>query len=559
MGLETGTYVNDLVTSNPVSSDLRAQGDDHLRLVKSVLKTTFPNASKAFNFPASVTIVAGNKTVDVTSEDNYFIPINASAASRTVTLPTADAGVTLKDGFSVWVFRTDGSENLVTVSAAQNINDATSFVMRRQYELYRFIYSLSNNQWYTGVNFLPYAGVNAKTADYTLLSTDHQKLIPVTLSAAVTITLPSTLQAGFTAYIVKANSNVHQLTLSAAANINGVSSLRTNRQYRIITVRWDGSTWWCDYLKDLTLPQQPSGRLTLTTATPVTTSDVSAASTVYYTPYKGGNLSIYDTNLTAFAPIDFSSELTLTLNSSHPSGNIYDVFVALNPSDNSTLIIGTGPAWQTATAGSGARGSGATTTELTRLQGLLVNAVSITLRNGSTTYSIAQYAATYIGSLYTTGSGTTEDSVSKRLLYNAYNQILRMLSVTDATDTWTYSHATVWQQAHSSGVGSVTTNKFHVLNGLLGSAIAVDVCALAGGSGIAATGIGINSTSVNSAQVYGGFATVAGYSPIPAKYRGHLTLGYHDIYWLEVGSGVTWYGDGGFTILRSGMVAEVLM
>jgi len=41
MGLETGTYVNDLNTANPTSTDPKSQGDDHLRLIKSVLKNTF--------------------------------------------------------------------------------------------------------------------------------------------------------------------------------------------------------------------------------------------------------------------------------------------------------------------------------------------------------------------------------------------------------------------------------------------------------------------------------------------------------------------------------------
>ena len=51
MGLESGTFVDDLVNTNPVgATDLRSQGDDHLRLIKSVLKTTFPNATKATPF-----------------------------------------------------------------------------------------------------------------------------------------------------------------------------------------------------------------------------------------------------------------------------------------------------------------------------------------------------------------------------------------------------------------------------------------------------------------------------------------------------------------------------
>lgn len=45
MALETGTYINDLVVTNPVSGDPKSQGDDHFRLLKSTIKNTFPNVT----------------------------------------------------------------------------------------------------------------------------------------------------------------------------------------------------------------------------------------------------------------------------------------------------------------------------------------------------------------------------------------------------------------------------------------------------------------------------------------------------------------------------------
>lgn len=42
MGLETGNYINDLNTANPAATDPKSQGDDHLRLLKAVLKNTLP-------------------------------------------------------------------------------------------------------------------------------------------------------------------------------------------------------------------------------------------------------------------------------------------------------------------------------------------------------------------------------------------------------------------------------------------------------------------------------------------------------------------------------------
>lgn len=47
MALETGTFISDLVPTNPVGSDPLAFADDHLRLVKSTIKNSFPNISGA--------------------------------------------------------------------------------------------------------------------------------------------------------------------------------------------------------------------------------------------------------------------------------------------------------------------------------------------------------------------------------------------------------------------------------------------------------------------------------------------------------------------------------
>lgn len=45
MSLESATYINDLVITNPLGSDPLADADGHLRLLKSALKSTFPNIS----------------------------------------------------------------------------------------------------------------------------------------------------------------------------------------------------------------------------------------------------------------------------------------------------------------------------------------------------------------------------------------------------------------------------------------------------------------------------------------------------------------------------------
>lgn len=49
MALESGTYINSLNASNPVATDGIAQADDHMRLIKSTVKASFPGVTGAVN------------------------------------------------------------------------------------------------------------------------------------------------------------------------------------------------------------------------------------------------------------------------------------------------------------------------------------------------------------------------------------------------------------------------------------------------------------------------------------------------------------------------------
>lgn len=47
MTVESASYVADLVSTNPSSTDFIYEGDDHLRLIKAAVKASFPNVSGA--------------------------------------------------------------------------------------------------------------------------------------------------------------------------------------------------------------------------------------------------------------------------------------------------------------------------------------------------------------------------------------------------------------------------------------------------------------------------------------------------------------------------------
>jgi microcystin-dependent protein len=60
MALESGTYIDSLVATNPTGTDDRSQGDDHLRLIKSTVLNTFPNITGAVTATqAELNLLAG--------------------------------------------------------------------------------------------------------------------------------------------------------------------------------------------------------------------------------------------------------------------------------------------------------------------------------------------------------------------------------------------------------------------------------------------------------------------------------------------------------------------
>jgi len=49
MALESASFISGLVSANPPGTDAISQGDDHIRLIKTVLKATLPNGYQAMN------------------------------------------------------------------------------------------------------------------------------------------------------------------------------------------------------------------------------------------------------------------------------------------------------------------------------------------------------------------------------------------------------------------------------------------------------------------------------------------------------------------------------
>lgn len=285
----------------------------------------------------------------------------------------------------------------------------------------------------------------------------------------------------------------------------------------------------------------PQGRLTPTSAIPVIISDAASATLVYYTPYVGNLIPIYDGS--QFNTIAFA-ELTLTLNANHPANNIYDVFVF---KDSGITLLGTGPAWNVASAGSGSRGAGAGTTELTRTKGgLWTNAFSMTARNGATTYTVNANCGTYVGSLFIDGSNgqvschRSYGSSRKFGIWNAYNRVPIFLKAGDSTGSWTETQ-TIFGLAHS-----LSTNSLNTFTGLAECQLDFRYTAQVATGGVQQfVGIGFNSITVASGMQGNNPSTSATVANTPAFYTAPPSLGINLISCLNrTASGtVTWFGN----------------
>jgi len=91
MGLESSTYINGLTQAWPIAGDPKSQGDDHIRLVKTVLQNTFPGATKPFIFPSAAVISVGG-ALGAVAHQNADIYLNTAGGAFTLSLPALGVG-----------------------------------------------------------------------------------------------------------------------------------------------------------------------------------------------------------------------------------------------------------------------------------------------------------------------------------------------------------------------------------------------------------------------------------------------------------------------------------
>lgn len=122
MALETGTYISDLNSANPVGSDSLGAADDHLRLIKSLILATFPNITGAvtpthteLNYVDGVTSAlewANKYVTDSGAANAYVVTLSPTPASYTGGMPIIFRAANTNTGASTVNANSLGVKNL---------------------------------------------------------------------------------------------------------------------------------------------------------------------------------------------------------------------------------------------------------------------------------------------------------------------------------------------------------------------------------------------------------------------------------------------------------------
>ncbi len=386
----------------------------------------------------------------------------------------------------------------------------------------------------------------AVTATGALVTTQCGPLLVDAAAGNMVLTLPAsgvaTDEAVYDVHRTDATTNTVTFAPNGADTIDGATTVAAGGTLRLRLPA--GSTVWrVSGIGGATAPAARKAigaenlaqdfRLSLTTNTPVPTADVVGGATLYFTPHKGQYIDLFDgTNWVRLK----SAQISLAL-AGLTAGRPYDVFVYSNAGVPALEVL----AW---------------TNDTTRATALAYQD-GVPCKTGALT-------RLYVGSLYTTGVTTTEDSAAKRYLWNYYNRVSRLLQRLESTASWTQATTATWRQANASAA-----NQVGFLIGVAGDIVKADLNAMfTPNNGYKnAAALGLNSTTVPTG-LYAPSGNSSSSSvtemPLRAKYMGTPAIGLNYLAWLEWmqsnAFNTTWYGQNNTATYQTqcGIAGEVL-
>lgn len=387
----------------------------------------------------------------------------------------------------------------------------------------------------TNVTGLPLSGLTAQAAYSFVLNSTGGSASPTAVEISTLATKASPAAGDYVMLSDQAASGeVKKATVSSIAAAGSVASF--NGQTGAVVGYWP-----------------PQGRVTLTSGTPVMTATTSGQTTVYYTPYVGDLVPLYDgTNVvpTVFAELSQATTDATKSPAAVAANSVYDIFVW---DDGGTIRATRGPPWTNDTTRSAGTG-------IVRIKGILLNDVAIT--NGP-----AANRGTYVGSIRSNSSsqidyifgGIGAGGVAGNFsVYNAYNQVTVTTFVGDSTDSWTYNVANTWRSANASA-----GNRVSFLRGLNeDSVLATYVQMVRPDGNTVSAGIGADSTTAPTGIRGSSFFSAGNLFVINnnASYAGTPGFGYRFVQAIEAQNNTTsttYYGDTGGTFAQSGLTVSL--
>jgi len=252
-----------------------------------------------------------------------------------------------------------------------------------------------------------------------------------------------------------------------------------------------------------------NGRLTLASGDPTPSAEQTDKSTLYFTPYKGNRIGLYDG--TKWKIYRFT-EISGTVSGLGTDGYPADIFVYINGG----VLYLAGIAWSSNTARSVA---------LSLVDGVYV-------RSNDTTWR-------YVGTIFMDTATTTCDNLLKRMVWNYYNQVLKTAVFSEvATHTYTSTTARPFNNNSSAFIEYVV--------GLHVNHVYADIRGDIESDGTALTAVGIGVNASNTILGGAGISTkdTARSTGADRVYLSTVNTGYNQLYLTEArftGGTATYY------------------
>jgi hypothetical protein len=256
------------------------------------------------------------------------------------------------------------------------------------------------------------------------------------------------------------------------------------------------------------------GRLTVASGQPVPNNqDLPAQGTLFYTPYTGAFIALWDGAQWIIVPFTEQSIVFAGGNAIVANTN-YDIFGFLSAG---TLALDPPYAWASSGAGTSTR-----VAPLSRQDGVLVKNADPTRR--------------YLGTIRASANNQTSDSLVQRFVWNNYNRVTRPVYMFYNVHTWTYSApgSNVWREADDSNNPS-TPRIIEQVVGVVDDAVHIQLAVLSAlNSGAdAAVGIGMDSLTSPDAQCSNTYSSIQTFVNLYAFLEQQPSIGYHFYSWLE--------------------------